>query len=377
MITAIIGVRQVGVSLSDWLGIIAASLTVLGILIGLIGMYFHWAVVNAAPRRKWIERLRTPRWRDSYHDLLRSALDGLDQRIGPPPLAREHPHGRRVFGATSLGVCIILSLAYTIASWLVGWVAGAPAALGRVTLNAHWLLSWAPDWLLRLAIIFVFALAGILYFLFIVLAGSWYGGDRVRHARGYFVAVAVALLIAISIAAVVAGAGAVAVQLALAGTGDVAVVAARSFAISFSLTFSLNFTLTFAVVKIGPLVGAGAVGIASAVGAALLFEGDASQYALIWLLFLLALPWLNGFLDWISLSASRWFGRGIVAERDSPRTSSLDAGACLGGCHPGSCIRLRRCLAAGLHNPDVGGLGRRSASPIFDSERAEAGGFAR
>jgi hypothetical protein len=39
---------------------------------------------------------------------------------------------------------------------------------------------------------------------------------------------------------------------------------------------------------------------------------------LIALLFLLALPWLNGLLDWVSLSVSRCLGRGIVAEWDSP-----------------------------------------------------------
>ena len=35
-------------------------------------------------------------------------------------------------------------------------------------------------------------------------------------------------------------------------------------------------------------------------------------------MFLVALPWLNGLLDWVSLSVSRWLGRGIVAEWDSP-----------------------------------------------------------
>jgi hypothetical protein len=47
------------------------------------------------------------------------------------------------------------------------------------------------------------------------------------------------------------------------------------------------------------------------------------------MLFLLALPWLNGLLDWISLSASRWFGRAIVAERDSPASLAITIGLAL------------------------------------------------
>jgi hypothetical protein len=42
-----------------------------------------------------------------------------------------------------------------------------------------------------------------------------------------------------------------------------------------------------------------------------------------------ALPWLNGLLDWISLSASRWFGRAIVAERDSPASLAITSGLAL------------------------------------------------
>ena len=45
----------------------------------------------------------------------------------------------------SLGVCFALSLAYSFASFLAGWVAGAQGVLGQVTLLDQ--PSWAPvDW---------------------------------------------------------------------------------------------------------------------------------------------------------------------------------------------------------------------------------------
>jgi hypothetical protein len=92
-----------------------------------IGPHFQSAVRNEQARQRLIERLSRTGARDSYHAYLRSALAWLDGRIDPPPFARPNPHGRRVVGMTSLGVCITLSLAYSLGFWLMGWVAGAPA----------------------------------------------------------------------------------------------------------------------------------------------------------------------------------------------------------------------------------------------------------
>ena len=112
----------------------------------IIGPHFHSAVRNEQARQRLIERLSRTGARDSYHAYLRSALAWLDGRIDPPPFARPNPHGRRVLGMTSLCVCITLSLAYSLGSWLMGWVAGAPGGLGQVTLMEA---RWAPAWALE------------------------------------------------------------------------------------------------------------------------------------------------------------------------------------------------------------------------------------
>lgn len=56
-----------------------------------------------------------------------------------------------------MGVCIALSLAYSIGSWLAAWVVGAPGGLGDVTLMEQgdvpdWMPAATPPWLPRLVV---------------------------------------------------------------------------------------------------------------------------------------------------------------------------------------------------------------------------------
>ena len=118
------------------------AIGLLAIVLGLFAAHFHSAVRDDAPRARLIEKLTAKRGRDLYHDYLRGALGWLDRTIDPPPLARGNPHGRRVLGMKSLGVCISLSLAYSFASFLAGWVAGAQGVLGQVIFTPD--PYWAP-----------------------------------------------------------------------------------------------------------------------------------------------------------------------------------------------------------------------------------------
>lgn len=180
--------EDTGLSLSDWVGIGGLVLTFLGIPLGLIGAHFHSAVRKPEARAKLIERLSTTGARDAYHERLARLLTWLDQRIGPPPFARVDPRGRRIFGVSSLGVCITLALAYSIGSWLAGWVAGAPGALGQVTLlESHWTPAWAPEWLPRLLVaLLVVGIGGFIWWYFRT-AGTWFErqGGRLSERFGW------------------------------------------------------------------------------------------------------------------------------------------------------------------------------------------------
>jgi hypothetical protein len=82
---------------------------------------------------------------------------------------------------TSLGVCITLSLAYSLGSWLMGWVAGAPGGLGQVTLmEVRWAPAWAPEWLPRLLVALLIVGIGVLYLWYFSRLGWWAGwvGER-------------------------------------------------------------------------------------------------------------------------------------------------------------------------------------------------------
>ena len=64
----------------------------------------------------------------------------------------------------------------------------------------------------------------------------------------------------------------------------------------------------------------------SGVGAVAISGSDTNPLSiLVLLLFWVYLPILNGILDWISLSVSRWFGRGIIAESRSGFTLAWTA----------------------------------------------------
>lgn len=87
------------------------------------------------------------------------------------------------------------------------------------------------------------------------------------------------------------------------------------------LAGSLVVIVASVVVVIFPKPGAAVFAVAVAVGPTVTVAWRTADVTnIIRILFLFVLPWLNGLLDWISLSVSRWFGRAIVAERDSPRS---------------------------------------------------------
>jgi hypothetical protein len=90
--------------------------------------------------------------------------------------------------------------------------------------------------------------------------------------------------------------------------------------------------VAFCVVPGGLLAVAVVVAVVVAgfgAGAGIVAGAGGGEARLIALLFWLVMPYINGLLDWISLSVSRWFGRAILAERDSPRSLAITVGLAL------------------------------------------------
>lgn len=329
-----------GLSLSDWIGLASLIATVVGIPLALIGAHFHSAVRKGDARARIIQRLSRTRWRDLYHALLLGVLNWLDQKIDAPPFARSNSHGRRSWGVEALGVCISLSLAYSISSYLAGWVAGGPSTLGQLTLMQRWSIAGRPEWVGRLLFLFaMFALCAF-YWWYVTAADRWSErtadrlterlGWRGRHgwraagakafhasvdagaraaALGLAVVIGIVVVTAIVLLGSVEGAEAPALALGL----GVAIISAAAVALVIAGAQA-------AVAVAGPLVGAITGAIIGASAGAL---AGAADVRLPWFLFMFALPYLNGLLDWVSLSVSRWFGRGIVTASASPAAGSI------------------------------------------------------
>lgn len=316
--------------------IVAAAAIVFAVVIPNV----HRAVGSPKGRDTIIGWLESGRWWQRYHDTLRGALDWLDRTIDPPPFAPNAKTGRRSLGIESLGVCIALSLIYSVAALLIGWLGGGPIALGDFVLLGEmtWAQAWLPDWLDWLPRLLVVLLLGCLLASF-----YWFGRavwrwnrrvptwltvrfDRQERPRTFFfltavlrvATVATAIAIPFSIVMAIAvglpvvaaeftdstlGLAGVIVLVMIVGLDDTVTVFTRVAVAAVVVPIVLvlvNFTVTIT----GARTGTGTESLA---------------IDLSFLLFLLVLPWCNGVMDWISLSVSRWFGRGIVAESRSVR----------------------------------------------------------
>jgi hypothetical protein len=329
-----------GWSLAGWLTavgpfipICGLALAIFGICIRIIGPHFQSAMRDDAARARLIEKLTSRRIRDLYHDYLGSTLDWLDRTISPPPFGRGNPRGRRAFGIKSLNLCVFLSIAYSFASFLIGWVAGSQGVFGQVTFleDPYWAPAAWPSWLPRGIVALVFLAPAIFWWWWFRKlpgwsepSGSWVwsrfdslgrrvfgsAGDTVLDFLGNFGAGAGAGAVAGAVA--LAGAGAGALAGALAGAGALVGALAGALAVAVAGALAGALALGRAVAVAVAVAGAGALA-----GAGVRLGADPKP-GLVMIMFLVALPWLNGLLDWISLSVSRWLGRGIVAEWDSP-----------------------------------------------------------
>lgn len=313
---------------------------VAAIVFAVIGAWAHRAVGSERSRDKLIRQLESGRWWQRYHDKLRDALDWLDRNIDPPPFARNAETGRRSLGIESLGVCITLSVLYSVAALLIGWVGGGPIALGDFVLLGEmtWAQAWLPDWLDWLPRLLAVLLLGCLvasYYWFGLAVWRWNRRvatwltvrfDRQERPRTFFfvtaalrvatvattIAIPVSIVMAIVVGLPVLAAGVTGSTLGLAGV------------IVFVVTVGLDDTVTVitrvAVAAVAAPIALLLVNFAVTITGAQTGTGTESVAVdLSFLLFLLVLPWFNGVMDWISLSVSRWFGRGIVAESRSVR----------------------------------------------------------
>jgi len=278
----------------------------------------HRAVGSEEGRDTIIGWLESARWWQRYHDKLRDALDWLDRTIDPPPFAQNAETGRRWLGIKSLGFCITVSMLYSVAALLIGWVAVGPSALGDLVLLGKfpWMPAWLPDgldWLPRLlAALLLGCLAGFF---------SWYAralerwGRRVetwlgkRFHRQEWLRTSVFIE---AVAGIVSGA--VLFVPILAGMLAVTVT---------GFTTPTEFSVIFIFLGSAGIVAiaVASAGITAAIVipvAIIIIVRPGAEILLPLMLFFVVLPCFNGVLDWVSLSVSRWFGRGIVADESDP-----------------------------------------------------------
>lgn len=312
------------------LGLLGSIVAVAAPVLTVIGLWAHRAVGSEDGRATIIRWLESGRWWQRYHDTLRDALGWLDRTIDPPPFSRKTGTGHRWLGIKSLGVCLTVSMIYSLAALLIGWVASGPSDFGHIVLLGQ--LGWAPpwlpgglEWLPRLLAALLFGCFGAFSYWFFpaflgwvlrftVWLAAYFDSDERRTVFSViftlvitipiFLTVTVGITVAlVAVAFVVTGAAAVATAMTIPVIGMVATAA----------IIGANRPVILAI--LGAMLGV--VG-AAAIGAAAVVGHDAS-YMFPHLLLILVLPCFNGVLDWISLNVSRWFGRGILAEGRSVR----------------------------------------------------------
>lgn len=310
------------------LALVGLIVAVAAIVFAVIIPNVHRAVGSEDGRDTIIRWLESGRWWQRYHDKLRDALDWLDRMIDPPPFAPKAGTSRRSVGIKSLGVCIALPMIYSVAALLIGWVGGGPTALGDFVLLGEmtWAQAWLPNWLDWLPRLLVALLLGCLAASFYCFGRAvWRWNRRVlawltvrfdrqdRPLTSIFVA-AVVSFAGIAVAAVVGGA----VASVVAGAGGVAVGIAGVLVVVIAMTEDPGKTVT-AGTRVAENVSV-ILAVMVLVAVAFAITGIGSVVVILSpLLFFLVLPCCNGILDWISLSVSRWFGRGILAESRSVR----------------------------------------------------------
>lgn len=299
------------------LALVGLIVAVAAIVFAVIIPNVHRAVGSEEGRDTIIGWLESDRWWERYHDTLRDALGWLDRNIDPPPFAPNAKTGRRWVGIKSLGFCITLSMMYSVAALLMGWVAAGPNTLGDLVLLREfpWAPAWLPDgldWLPRLlaALLLGCLAASFCWYARAVERWStrvetWLGKrfhrQEWRRTSAFIEAVSgivsgavllfpiLAGYLAASVTGVAISAEVAVISIVVAGAA-IAAISVTSAGITAAIAILLVFTVT--------------------PGAEVLFP---------FMLFFVVLPCFNGVLDWVSLSVSRWFGRGIIAESRSDR----------------------------------------------------------
>ena len=252
---------------------------------------------DAGYRKAKAEDLRDPNYARIYRNLLSAGLDHLNRFFGG------------VYSRRALGICVTLSLFYSLGLFFLGWAVGGPGSIGATPFIAG---EW-PWWARLLLTAALAAYIGLIYWFFrrrfgrLIAIAERTGRGPAKQLIGVplgllagvlagAVAVTLARAGAGAVAVAVAGAGLVAGAAAIAGAGAVAVVVA--VAVAVALVGAVTVVVTEAAVV--ALVGADV-------------KTFANTFAVTWLLFLLLLPALNGVWDWASWWISRSLGAHLLA----------------------------------------------------------------
>ncbi|MBT3351730.1 MAG: hypothetical protein HOC91_08985 [Nitrospinaceae bacterium] len=111
----------VGIIVAIFFGVIGVLLTIGGFIFS----HHRRAMEQPESREDYIRRLNHP----VYFQLLESCLGWMDDFFGPQMSLRPFRFEWRGFF-----VCEAISLGYAYASFVIGWMMGAPGALGRVSM---------------------------------------------------------------------------------------------------------------------------------------------------------------------------------------------------------------------------------------------------
>ncbi len=289
-------------------------------------------LVDPKTRRDELNKLRSPGFVATYRGWLAAVLDRLDGWFGE----------RLFFHWRGVSICAGIAMVYTLVFFVAGWGFGGPGGLGPDGFmgktddpsGGGWLAAafvtslavlgiaawkrevidawfWArarrllpggwPEWLVRgvVAVVFGVSMFGVLYGLL-----------------GVNGAVAFALALAF------AGVGAIAFAIAFAGAVAVAVAFVIAYAVFFFTVFEDTGTgaLSLAIVYVFAFAYTLAFAFAFAAAFAVAFADSVSDPGfLVFVLFFLLLPIVNGFLDYLSLSVSRRLGRHLLGKREKEK----------------------------------------------------------
>jgi hypothetical protein len=261
----------------------------------------------------------------------------------------------------ALGVCITISVVYSIVFFIASWAAGGPGAVGRAVLLPRLLGSqqvfWGLMllvWVLGLSLLFLFskcvdrALEGVLR------RGleAWLGEGAESVARRWYriagattaasivlaaivyawaaEALAVALAFALTVTLALATTG-IAVAFALAAAAAAAAAAAIAVGVAGAVAGAWAVAVAVGVAMLVARAGAGGAAEPGALyailigGMVLVFGGrTASNASVPLLLFFVILPIANALLDWPSWWVSRRLGQDLLTIVSGNQTSGAN-----------------------------------------------------